>query len=170
METTKPTKFHEKIKSGSLGGGFVSSECFVGFRDFGGFLDGEVNRDCAKVAKERKGRGCFGVSGGLDAVGSCGGWGRWVRMEFVFFYVDRIFHRTPLPLFLNDDPIFWQSGDRAAVSDGIESALWGGGAGGAAEVDPDESGGGAYGFGGATGEPTGGVEGEMGRLAFDPDQ
>jgi hypothetical protein len=44
METTKPTKFHEKIKSGSLGGGFVGFDCFVGFRDFRGFLDGGVDR------------------------------------------------------------------------------------------------------------------------------
>ncbi len=78
--------------------------------------------------------------------------------------------KTPLPLFVNDDPIFWQSGDGAAVSDGIESSVWRNLEGGIAEVDPDESGGSADGFGGATGEPTGGVEGEMGGLAFDPDQ
>ena len=55
--TTKPTKFHEKVKIGSLGGGFVGSDCFVGFRDFRGFLDGGDNRYGAKVAKGRKGRG-----------------------------------------------------------------------------------------------------------------
>ncbi len=60
METTKPAKFHEKVKSGSLGGGFVGSDCFVGFRVFRGFLDEGVNRYGAKVAEGRKGRGSFG--------------------------------------------------------------------------------------------------------------
>jgi hypothetical protein len=41
METTKPTKFHEKIKSGSLGGGFVGFDCFVGFRVFRGWICGD---------------------------------------------------------------------------------------------------------------------------------
>ena len=31
IETTKPTKFHEKVKSGSLGGGFVGPDSFVQF-------------------------------------------------------------------------------------------------------------------------------------------
>ena len=38
--TTKPTKFHEKIKSWSLGGGFVGYDYFVGFRDFRGWIFG----------------------------------------------------------------------------------------------------------------------------------
>jgi hypothetical protein len=62
METTKPTKFHEKVKSGSLGGGFVGFDCFVGFRVFRGFLDGGVDRYGAKAAEGRKGRWSFGVS------------------------------------------------------------------------------------------------------------
>ena len=55
-----PRNFTKKIKSGSLGGGFVGFECFVGFRDFRGFLDGRVDRYGAKVAKGRKGRWGFG--------------------------------------------------------------------------------------------------------------
>ena len=38
--TTKPTKFHEKLKSGILGGGFVGFDYFVGIRVFRGFLGG----------------------------------------------------------------------------------------------------------------------------------
>ena len=38
IETTKPTKFHEKVKSGSLGGGFVGPDSFVQFSCLSWFL------------------------------------------------------------------------------------------------------------------------------------